>query len=142
MSTDAPAVALAVATALHAGFQLVVTAVVYPAFAGVRSQDWPQHHRVHSRRVSPVVAVVYGLLLGAGGWVLVAGPVDAGSAVALVSSAVAVLVTAGVAAPAHSRLAGVRGERDMAVLLAADRVRCVAAVVAAAAATWSASTLG
>ncbi len=44
------------------------------------------------------------------------------------------LTTAAVAAPAHGRLGAGRGERDLTVLVRADRVRLAASLVAAAAA--------
>jgi len=138
VNPEAPTIALAAAAALHAGFQLVVTVVVYPAFARVRPQDWPAHHRAHSRRISVVVAFVYALLVSTCVWALWEGFGGVATSVAVVANAVAVLVTAAVAAPAHSRMAGARGERDLTVLLVADRVRCAAALLGAVAATWAA----
>ncbi len=137
VSIEAPALALALAAALHAGFQLVVTFVVYPAFASVRDEDWTTYHANHTRRVLPVVAVVYGLLAASCLWVLVTGPERAGSWVALGASATAALVTAAVAAPAHGRMSEVRRARDARLLIIGDQLRLLAAVVAVVAATWA-----
>ena len=57
---DAWTVALLASTALHAGFQLKVTLVVYPALADVQPNLWAAAHARHSRRITPLVALVYG----------------------------------------------------------------------------------
>ena len=127
---SASGAALAAATALHAGFQLVVTVLVYPAFADVPDDAWRAHHARHSRRITGLVGIVYGALLAAGAAVLVAGPTTL-QAVSLVATALALAVTAFVAAPAHGRLSA---RRDMTVLrrlVVADRVRCAGAALAA-----------
>lgn len=127
----APAlVLLALATAAHAGFQVTVTVLVYPRLAATSAADWTRVHDQHSRRIAPVVAVLYGVLVAAGAWVLVAG-VDAWSGVALAAVAATVLVTAVRAAPLHGRL-GREGPDPalLAALLRADRWRAVLAVVA------------
>ena len=105
MTLPSAGAALVAATALHLGFQLVVTVLVYPALARVPADRWPVEHIQHSRRVTPVVGVVYGLLLVAGASVLVARPSGAQVA-SLVAVGAAMLVTATVAAPVHSRLGG------------------------------------
>lgn len=121
---------LVAATALHAGFQLVVTLLVYPALAAVPEPSWADAHAAHSRRITPVVAVVYAGLLVAGALTVLADPSPAqwGS---VTLSGVAVLVTAAVAAPAHSRLGTGWDPAVMSRLLAGDRVRCAAAVMSA-----------
>ena len=126
--------ALVAATALHLGFQLTVTLLVYPAFREVPPEDWSRHHRAHSHRITPVVALVYGAVVGSGAWVLLTGTAGAWSYVAVAASAVALGATALAAAPAHGRLSEERGRRDLTLLLAADRVRLFGAVVAAVAA--------
>lgn len=130
MTLDLPLLSLLVATAVHAGFQLAVTMLVYPAFAAVPDQQWSEQHERHSRRITPVVVVVYGPLLLAGGWVLLTGPtLLAGLAVG--AAAVASGLTAAVAVPAHARLG--RHGRDRTTLrrlLVADRLRLLAAAVA------------
>lgn len=131
---------LVAATALHAGFQLVVTFLVYPAFAEVPADDWARYHAAHSRRISWLVAAVYGLALLAAAGVLASGTWQAGTLTSVAATGLAVLVTMTVAAPAHGRLGRGRGERDLAMLLAADRVRFAAAVLAVVAAL--AATVG
>lgn len=126
--------ALVVATSVHAGFQVVVTFLVYPAFRDVPLDHWPRYHADHSRRITGIVVIVYAGLVGASAWVVAAGPRNAGTVTAVVLSALAVLTTAVVAAPAHGRLSPDRGGRDLARLIRADRVRLVAAVLAAGAA--------
>ncbi|WP_041832262.1 hypothetical protein [Actinoplanes sp. N902-109] len=125
--------ALLAATAAHLGFQATVTAVVYPALARVPREQWAAAHRAHSRAITPVVAVVYGSVLGCCGWALGAGPA-AGTWVAVAASAAAVLVTASAAAPAHARLGIGYDPRVIRRLVRADRLRTVAAATALAAA--------
>ena len=124
---------LVAATALHAGFQLVVTLLVYPALAEVPEGTWTAAHAAHARRITPVVALVYAALIGAGTVAVIDEPLPA-QTVAVAVSAVAMVVTAAIAAPAHHRLGGSRDPDLLRRLLRADRVRCGAAVVAAAAA--------
>jgi hypothetical protein len=132
--------ALLAASALHLGFQLVVSVVVYPALVDVAPDRWTAAHTAHSQRISLVVAPVYVLLAAACLWVLVAGPRTPGLLLAVAGAAVAALATALVAAPTHGRLGR---EGPTAGLLArlerADRVRLTAAVVAAAGALGAAA---
>ena len=95
-------------------------------------------HGAHSRRITPLVTVVYGLLVVAGVASVVAGPDGAATWVALAASAVALLTTATSAAPLHGRLAASPDPRLLARLLRVDRVRAVAALVALVAATLAA----
>lgn len=125
--------ALLAATTLHLGFQATVTAIVYPALARVPAAGWAGAHRAHTRAITPVVAVVYGGLAVAGGWALLSTP-GGWTLVALAATAVAVLVTAAVAAPAHQRLGAGHDPRRIGRLLRADRFRAAAALVAAVAA--------
>ena len=127
-------VALIAATAVHAGFQAVVTLLVYPAFREVPHESWAHFHSAHSRRIAGVVVIVYGLLVGASAWVLAAGPRNVGTLTAIGFAALAMLTTAAVAAPAHGRLSRGRGDQELARLLRADRVRFVAGVLAVGAA--------
>jgi hypothetical protein len=127
-------VALVAATAVHAGFQTVVTLLVYPAFAEVPAEHWSRFHDAHSRRITGIVVVVYGLLVASSAWVLVAGPRNAATLAAVGFAVLAMLTTAAVAAPAHGRLSRGRGDRDLARLMAADGVRLAAALVALVAA--------
>jgi hypothetical protein len=126
---------LLAASALHAGFQAVVTVVVYPALAAVPPGDWAATHTAHSRRMTTVVAPVYVAVAAACLWLLASGPSTVPLLVAVAGNAVAALVTAFVAAPTHSRL-GRQGPTPRLVrrLLLADRARLLAATVALAAA--------
>lgn len=128
---DAPLLILLVAAALHLGFQLTVTTLVYPAFAEVPTQQWRAHHDRHSRRIAPVVIVVYGLLLVACGWVLLVQP-GVLTVAAVGACVLAGGLTATVAAPAHGRLGSGRDRRTLQRLLLADRLRLAAAAVALA----------
>jgi len=94
---------LLVAAALHLGFQLTVTVLVYPAFAEVPTQQWRAHHVRHSRRITPVVIVVYGLLSVACGWVLLDRP-GVLTVAAVGACTLAGGLTATVAAPAQADL--------------------------------------
>lgn len=126
MATTAESALLA-ATAAHLGFQLTVSAVVYPALA--RATDWSAAHSAHSRAIAPVVVVVYGALVVSGAWVLVGtGPTPA-VLVALGGAGLSLLVTAAVAAPTHGRLAGGRDEALLRRLLRADWWRTGGAAV-------------
>ncbi|MEJ7833848.1 MAG: NPP1 family protein [Nocardioides sp.] len=123
--TDAE-LAFALACALHAGFQLSVTTVVYPALTEVRAADWEVAHARHSRRIAPVVAVVYAALAGSAAWLLLSTTPDEWWWVALGTGAGAVLVTATLAAPTHGRL-DTPEPRLLQRLVRVDRARCVLA---------------
>ena len=135
MSADAVLVA---ATALHAGFQLVVTALVYPALADTSAAEWPVRHAAHTRRITPVVVLVYGSVIVA--LVLVAlDGLDLARGLVLAASVTGFALTAFVAAPAHGRLGRGWDERVMHRLVVADRLRLLVAVVAAVAAVVAAT---
>ncbi|OZF34841.1 hypothetical protein CH296_09330 [Rhodococcus sp. 14-2496-1d] len=127
-----PVDALAAAAALHLGFQLVVTAVVYPALAEVPHDDWQRAHDAHSRRITLVVGLVYGLLAAACLWVLVSGSTHLAALISVAGAVISALATAFVAAPVHGELgrAGRNGHL-MSRLRSADRVRLCGAVVCA-----------
>jgi len=116
-------VALLAATGAHAGFQATVTALVYPALARVRAEDWSSAHDAHSRRISPLVAVVYGAAVVASVGSLRQSPGSTGVRVAALGTAGAVLVTAAAAAPTHAHLGRGRTPELVDRLLVADRVR-------------------
>lgn len=124
-----------IASALHLGFQAVVTLVVYPALADLPASGWAAGHDAHSRRITVVVAPLYATVAAACAWVLVAGPRSVPLLLAVAGNAVAAVATAVVAAPAHGRL-GREGPQPALLqrLLVADRVRLVAAACALAAA--------
>ena len=127
--------ALLAVSALHAGFQLVVSVVVYPALADVPAALFAPAHTAHSRRITWVVAPLYAAVAAVCAWSLLAWPApvvaQAGTAVALAGHAVACGTTALVAAPTHGRL-GREGRRPELVgrLLRSDLVRTGGAVVA------------
>jgi hypothetical protein len=125
-------VAFAIASALHAGFQLTVTVLVYPVLGARDAEEWRAAHDRHSRGIAPLVGVVYLLLLVTGGLLVADGPDAVGwLAVGLTGGALA--TTAVVAAPIHGRLDS-RDDALVARLLVADRWRCLLAVLGAGAA--------
>ena len=129
-------IALIAATGTHLGFQVTVTALVYPALARTSPDRWADAHRAHSRAIAPLVAVVYGTLLLVSAWVLWSRPGLAAVA-AVAATAVAMAVTAFAAAPMHSRL-GQGHDRDrIRRLVRVDRARAVAATAALIAALMS-----
>jgi hypothetical protein len=136
-----PAGGLLGATALHLGFQAVVTAVVYPALAEVPPDRWSVAHAAHRRRITAVVAPVYALAGAACVRVLAAGRPDPLTSVAIAGMTLAVSATAVGAAPTHQRLGWDGPSAELlARLRTADRVRLAAAAVAASAALAAAST--
>ena len=133
--TDAWTVALLASTALHAGFQLTVTLVVYPALADVPPALWAAAHANHSRRITPLVALVYGaalaccvgILINSGG----SSPTQlAGIVIAIAGTVAAIAVTAFCAGPTHRRLNSGLDPVLMRTLISCDRWRTVAAVLA------------
>lgn len=128
--TELALVALVAATAVHAGFQLTVTSVVYPALSRVPADRFEETHGAHSRSIVPVVALSYSMLLAAVLWAVLALPSSLWVWVAAVGALSAGLTTALVAAPTHGALARERRPELMQRLLVADRVRSVGAVVA------------
>ena len=124
-----PTEALAVAAAAHAGFQVTVTALVYPQLAWaalVAPEAWPQTHARHSRLILPLVALTYAGLVATAVWSLTSDP-GALEVAAIVAAAGCVAVTGTLAAPVHGRL----DRPDPALLrrlLRVDRVRAVLAV--------------
>ncbi|MBP2417096.1 hypothetical protein ACFFOM_14220 [Microlunatus capsulatus] len=122
-------VALLGATALHAGFQLTVSVLVYPVLAATPAETWAPVHARHSRRIVPLVGVVYLALVVAGVGALLTSPGPAGLA-AVAAAALGPALTAAVAAPLHGRLGAGRDPALLRRLLAADRLRSAAAVLA------------
>lgn len=130
-----PVEALAVVAAAHAGFQVTVTALAYPALAAVPADRFPEAHDAHSRRIAPLVGVVYLAVLLVGGWVLFAAPLGPWVLIALAAQAVVLLTTAGLAAPVHGALSRRPADpRLVRRLLVVDRVRALAGVTGLAAA--------
>jgi hypothetical protein len=130
-----PEEGLLAVSALHAGFQSVVTVVVYPALRDLPPERWAEGHAAHSRRITYLVVPLYTAVTAACVWVLLAGSESWPVALAVVGNAAALAVTALVAAPAHSRLGRVGQEPALlARLLLADRVRLAATLLAVVAA--------
>lgn len=145
--TDLTLVALAVASALHLGFQLTVTMVVYPALARVDDAGWSVAHGRHSTAITPMVVLVYGALAVCGSWavvVVLGGTGEEGWGgwtlawvwVSIAGALLAMLTTAFVEAPLHGRLGRGRDQVLVERLLRGDRVRTVGAVV-----SWVAAVL-
>jgi hypothetical protein len=132
-------VALLAATAAHAGFQATVTLLVYPALARVAAADFASTHAFHSRRITPLVAIVYGALLVSGAGAALSSPDSAGVWVAVLGAAGALLLTATGAAPTHGRLGTGRTERLVERLLVLDRLRLGCGLIALAGAVVAAS---
>lgn len=124
-----PASAFLVAAALHAGFQVTVALVVYPALADVPEERWAAAHDRHTRRIGRVVAVVYPLVLAAAVWLALAEPLSGAAVLALGGTALALGTTALVAAPTHGRLGHGRTPQLIRRLLRADAVRTLGAVL-------------
>jgi hypothetical protein len=119
------------AAALHAGFQLTVTLVAYPALVVVPAGQWREAHARHSRGIAPLVALVYGAALVACLGATVSAP-SAGTWVADAGTQLALVVTASAAAPTHGRQAAGREPALLRRLLVVDRLRTLGAVVALA----------
>lgn len=136
MSLLEPTPWLVLLAGAHLGFQLTVDRVVYPALAEVGHERWAGAHAAHSRRITPVVAVIYPPLVLVVAWQLVAHPAVAAGWVAAAGTLVAVVTTALVAAPTHGRLGRGSDEQERARLLdrlaRADHVRTAGALVAVA----------
>ena len=128
----APEVLLAAVSLIHAGFQCVVTVVVYPALIASPVQAWTATHSAHSHRMALLVAPLYLALLVVCLIVLIGGPWTLGTAIALAGNGVAGLTTALSAGPTHGRLSSGRTDVLVGRLIAADRVRFAGALVAGA----------
>jgi hypothetical protein len=128
---------LVAATAVHAGFQLTVTWLVYPALGDLAAAPWSSSHATHSRRIVPLVGLVYLAVVVTVAGSLVVAP-DVAHLVAAAASAVVFVLTAGFAAPLHGRLGPEREPRLFRRLLAVDRWRSVFALVALSAAVVAA----
>ena len=127
LDVPAASVALLASAAVHLGFQVTVTFVVYPALAA--TSDWDRAHPAHTRAITPVVVVVYAALVLAAGWALLSTWIDPWTVLAVAGGSVALLATALVAGPTHGRLAGGKDPALLRRLLAADRVRAAGALV-------------
>ena len=133
MTVQPEVVWLLTATALHAGFQLTVTFLVYPALAAIPAADWMEAHRRHSKRIAPLVGLVYLAVVASAVAALLAAP-GAAVGTAVAASGTTLARTAFLAAPAHGRLRAGREPVLLRRLLLADRLRSLTALVALASA--------
>lgn len=132
MSATDPAPWLLLVAAVHLGFQLTVDLVVYPALGEAPEDRWDEVHARHSRRIAPLVGLLYVPLVLLLGWALAVEPRAEGAWLAAAGGALAVVTTAGLAAPMHGRLSAVPAAERPDLLRAlgrADRIRTVAAGV-------------
>jgi hypothetical protein len=127
--------AVLVCTAVHFGFQATVTAIVYPALARTPPPQWTIAHQAHTRAITPVVAVVYGMLALSGGWALLSGPRF--WTLAALIAVVATVLTTTLAARLHGCLAAGHDDGLIRRLLRVDRVRAATAALALVAALGS-----
>lgn len=142
MSLGDPAPWLLLLAAAHLGFQLTVDLVVYPTLRDTPFAAWGPAHDRHSRRITPVVALVYPPLVLVLLWAVLTDPARPSVWVAVLGGLLSVAATGLVAAPTHGRLgdAGDEATRDrlMQRLMAGDRVRTAGAVLCAAGALLAA----
>lgn len=127
--------ALLVAVAVHLGFQLCVTTLVYPALGQGSAQTFADRHQGHSRRITPVVILVYGGLLIACAWSLMEC-VDAASTAVGVTVVMLLAITGLGAAPRHGRLGRGWSRSTWTALMRLDRARLLLAVVLVSLAVW------
>lgn len=133
--------ALLTSSAVHLGFQSVVTAVVFPQLFEGPTHDMADRQADHARRIAPVAVAVYASTLGAAAWAGIAAlrapgePGRAATGLACAVAAVAPAITGGVAVPLH---VGIASEQTTTMrlqgLLASDRVRTGVAAIGVAAA--------
>ena len=137
-------VLLLAATALHAGFQVTVTTLVYPVLVRTAPESFRAAHERHSRTIVPLVGVVYGVALMACTVALTSGQRSLlaldGVGVAVAATLTAFGLTALVASPTHGALGRGPQERLFRRLLRADRARSALAVLALGGAVVAAVT--
>lgn len=127
--------ALVIAAAFHLGFQLGVTTLVYPALGEGPRETFARRHHEHSRRIAPVVVIVYGALLISCAWSLSDGA-DIASLVAGCTFVVVLAITGLGAAPRHGQLGRGWSSPTWSALLRLDRARLGLGIVLLLAATW------
>jgi len=124
-----------VGTAFMCGLNWLVQIVHYPLFPFVDGSRWSEFHAEHSRRISWVVGLPWGMQ-GFGAFALLAWRPDglsfwlAGGAVVLASATV--FATVGLAIPAHIRLADGFSQSVHRRLVVTNWVRTI---------VWTAATL-
>jgi hypothetical protein len=109
--------------------------VVYAALAGVRPDAWVATHGRHTRRITPLVALVHGAALVCCIGVLINSGGNsttqlAGMVIAIAGTLAAIAVTAFCAGPTHRRLDSGLDPVLMRRLISYDRWRTVAALLA------------
>ena len=122
-------------TAAYAGFQWTVQVLVYRQFPGVPRDSFADYEAAHSRRISPLVGVVFGACALTTAGLLAARPRGVPLAGILVSAALfaaVLVVTAVLAVPEHRRLGAGFDAEAYRRLLHADLARTVAATANAA----------
>lgn len=133
-----PALVAAAAGWWLAGLGWTVQATAYPAFADVPAERWARHHASHSRRITWAVGPAWVVQGGATAWWLVTS-FGALSAVHAVGALAGVLLTVGLAVPAHGRLAAEFTRAAHRDLLRANLVRSAVFTLTAALATLGAA---
>ncbi len=142
---DAALLALVVASALHLGFQLTVTMVVYPALARVDDAGWTLAHTRHGRAIMPLVVLTYGALVLSGVWALLTCAAGGRGVAVWWSCRSSEASSRGSPRPSwplplHGRLSRGREQALVDRLLRADRLRALGAVVSFAAAALAVVT--
>jgi hypothetical protein len=130
MSAVLPAVHL-LATAAYAGFQSTVQVLVYRQFPAVPADAFPAYEAGHSRRITPLVGVLFGGCAVTTVLLLAARPRGVPLTGVVVSAALFAVVlgaTALLAVPEHRRLGSGFRPDAFRRLLRADLIRTVAAV--------------
>lgn len=138
--------ALLTTSAVHLGFQSLVTSVVYPQLFDGPTHGIAERQADHARRIAPVALTLYATGLGAAGWATYGtvrshGRAGLTATVLACASTIAVpAVTAGVL-PLHRGIAQERvtGSRIKA-LMASDRLRTGLAALGMVAAARSLSS--
>lgn len=136
--------ALLTTSAVHLGFQSVVTSDVYPQLFDGQTHVLAERQADHARRIAPVAITIYASTLCTAGWAAygsLRSPDERGLAATTIACATAVVVpalTASIAVPLHVGIAGGKDSRvRLQSLLASDWVRTGLAAVGVAAAARS-----
>ena len=138
--------ALLTTSAVHLGFQSLVTSVVYPQLFDGPTHGIGERQADHARRIAPVALTLYATGLGAAAWASY-GTIRshrhdglAATLLACASSIAVPAVTAGVL-PLHRGIAQERGTGPrIKALMASDRLRTGLAAVGLVAAARSLSS--
>jgi hypothetical protein len=135
MATNELLAAHLLATAAYAGFQWTVQVLVYRQFPAVPGEAFPGYEAAHSRRITPLVGVLFGGCAVTTTALLVVRPGGAPLA-GILASAVLFVVVLGVtgllAVPEHQRLGAGFDAAAYRRLLCADLARTLVATANAA----------